>query len=78
MEQKIFFFFLNDISIISCDIDKIETMIKVLQKTLVEDCDFELKDSQNLCSLLNDEVCILKQKVSKLENSIASNKKPCR
>ncbi len=68
----------NEISIISCEIDKIDTIIKVLQNTLIENSDYKIKDSQNLCSLLKDKVNILKQRLNKIESSFYNNQTSCR
>lgn len=36
--------------------EKLETLVSVLGKTLVEDFDFKPKDSLNMCSILEEEV----------------------
>lgn len=42
--------FEDNLSIISCDIDKITTLSKLLNKILSDNTDFEQKDSLNVCS----------------------------
>lgn len=58
----------DEFSDILCDMDKIETVIKVLNQTLFEDKDFNIQDSQNLCSLLYEKFCKTKSKLTKFED----------
>ncbi len=68
----------DELGNILCDIDKIITIEKVLSQTLIETSDFEIKDTQNLCSILINETHIIKAKLNKLESSCASMKTSCR
>ena len=52
-----------------CSLDKLETITKVLDQTLYEDTNFDIKDSQNLCSVLLREICYTKVKLSKADKS---------
>ena len=45
--------FENNLSEALCNIDKIETLTKLLQQTLTEKSDFEEKDCLNICSILS-------------------------
>ena len=78
MEQNKFEILENDLSVILCQIDKIETVAKVLNQTLLENCEYEIKDSQNLCSLLIQEITSAKNKLNCFENSFSNSKTSCR
>lgn len=78
MEQNKFEILENDLSVILCQIDKIETVAKVLNQTLLENCDYEIKDSQNLYSLLIQEITSAKNKLNCFENSFSNSKTSCR
>ena len=43
---------LNNLSEALCCLEKEETLIKLLQQTMVETLDFSPKDSLNICSLI--------------------------
>ena len=70
-------FFLN-FSTILCDFEKITTISKVLYQTLVENSDFEIRDTQNLCSILLDELKNTKIKLSEFEKNFSQYKSSCR
>ena len=53
--------------------EKLETLVSVLGKTLVEDFDFKPKDSLNMCSIL-EEVKKAKMKFKDFETSVTSDK----
>ncbi len=50
-------------------LDKMETITKVLNQTVFEDREFNVADSQNLCSVLLREINYTKSKISKIENN---------
>lgn len=62
--------FEDNLSIISCDIDKITTLSKLLNKILSDNTDFEQKDSLNVCSLLVQELHVLNQRMRELESFV--------
>lgn len=64
----------NNLSEILCSLDKIETIAKVLNQTLIEGYDFDTNDSQNLCSVLLREISYTKTKISKLGEKQNSQK----
>lgn len=76
MEENNFEKFENKLSVIQCQLDKIITITKVLNQTLIENCDYEIKDSQNLCSLLVQETISMKNKLSEFENTFSCNISP--
>lgn len=76
MEENNFEKFENKLSVIQCQLDKIITITKVLNQTLIENCDYEIKDSQNLCSLLVQETISMKKKLSEFENTFSCNISP--
>lgn len=46
-------------------LNKIETVTKVLNKTITEDLNFDILDNQNLCSVLLREISYTKSKLNK-------------
>ena len=42
----------NSLSEALCCVDKIETLTRLLQQTIIEKTDFKEKDSLNICSIL--------------------------
>ena len=62
--------FEDNLSIISCDIDKITTLSKLLNKILSDNTDFEQKDSLNVSSLLVQELHVLNQRMRELESFV--------
>ncbi len=58
----------GELSDIIDSLDKMETVTKVLNQTIFEDKDFNIGDSQNLCSVLLREINYTKSKISKLSN----------
>ena len=50
-------------------LDKMETITKVLNQTVFEDREFNVADSQNLCSVLLREIKFTKSKLSKILNN---------
>lgn len=53
----------EELSEITSSLDKMETIIKVLNQTISEDCEFNKGDSQNLCSVLLREINYTKSKI---------------
>lgn len=70
--------FEDNLSIISCDIDKITTLSKLLNKILSDNTDFEQKDSLNVCSLLVQELHVLNQRMRELENFVQEQNFSCK
>lgn len=68
----------ENLSLLCCELDKIVTLSKVLNQTLVEDSDFKLGDSQNLCALIIQEINSSKSMVTDLEKLFSSYKTSCR
>ena len=64
----------EELCAISCDFDKISTITKVLIQTLVENSDFEIRDTQNLCSILLEEVKNTKNKLNNFEKTFSNYK----
>ena len=62
--------FEDNLSNISCDIDKITTLSKLLNKILSDNTDFEQKDSLNVSSLLVQELHVLNQRMRELESFV--------
>ena len=50
-------------------LEKMETLIKVLDQTVFEDKNFNAIDSQNLCSVLLREINYAKSKISNIETA---------
>lgn len=61
--------FENNLSEALCNIDKIETLTKLLQQTLTEKSDFEEKDCLNISSILSCCVKNTKNILTNLEKS---------
>jgi hypothetical protein len=57
----------NELSEIVCSLDKMETVAKVLNQTMVENEDFNVGDSQNLCSVMLREINYTKSKLQKVK-----------
>ena len=55
-----------DFSEVLCSLDKMETITKVLNQTILGDCDFNNEDSKNLCSVLLREISYTKSKLTKI------------
>ncbi|MFR1671377.1 MAG: hypothetical protein ACLSWI_00345 [Candidatus Gastranaerophilaceae bacterium] len=70
--------FEDNLSIISCDIDKITTLSKLLNKILSDNTDFEQKDSLNVCSLLVQELHVLNQRMRELESFVQEQNFSCK
>ena len=68
----------EELCIILCEFDKITTITKVLNQTLIENSDFEIRDTQNLCSILLEEIKNTKEKIVKFEKSYSDYKSSCR
>lgn len=49
-----------------CSLDKVETITKVLNQTIIDDCDFNSADTKNLCSVLLREISYVKSKLSNM------------
>ena len=58
----------KDLSEVICSLEKMETITKVLDQTVVADKDFDVIDCQNLCAVLLREINYSKSKISKFEN----------
>lgn len=54
----------EELSEIKCSLDKMETITKVLNQTMLEDDEFNAGDSQNLCSVLLREINYTKSKLT--------------
>ena len=54
--------------------EKIQTIISLLGKTLIEDYDYTKKDSLNMCSILEEEVNNTFMKFKDYDNSVKSDK----
>ncbi len=78
MEEDKLEFLENELSVILCQIDKLETVAKVLNRTLIENLDYDIRDSQNLCSLLVQEIISAKNRLNDFENAFCRNKTSCR
>lgn len=64
----------DNLSVISCDIDKITTLSKILNQILSDNTDFEQKDCLNVSSLLVQELHVLNRKMRELENFVQTQK----
>ena len=60
---------LENLSEIICSLDKMETITKVLDQTVVSDNDFDIADRKNLCSVLLREIDYTKTKISNIKNN---------
>ncbi len=78
MKQDIFETLEEELCNILCNFEKISTISKVLNQTLIENSDFEIRDSQNLCSILLEEITNTKLMLNNFENSFSKNKSSCR
>jgi len=56
----------NNLEDVICSLNKMETIAKVLNQTMLEDYDFNAGDSRNLCSVLLREINYTKSKLSKI------------
>lgn len=63
--------FENNLSEALCCLEKIETLTKLLQQTIVEQTDFNQKDSLNICSILKLYTNETKSKLNSVENSVS-------
>lgn len=63
--------FENNLSEALCCLEKIETLTKLLQQTIVEQTDFNQKDSLNICSILKFYTNETKSKLNSVENSVS-------
>ena len=63
--------FENNLSEALCCLEKIETLTKLLQQTIVEQTDFSQKDSLNICSVLKFYTNEAKTKLNSIENSVS-------
>ncbi len=68
----------DELCTILCDFEKITTITKVLIQTLIENSDFEIRDTQNLCSILLEEVKNTKTKLNNFEKTFSNYKSSCR
>lgn len=64
----------NNISSVSCDIDKINTLAKLMHQILGDDTDFKHKDCQNICSVLINQIEDVNSKLTNLETAAAQYK----
>ncbi len=78
MEETNFENMEDELCTILCDFEKIATITKVLSRTLIENSDFGLRDTQNLCSILIEEVNNTKVKLNNFEKSLSFYKSSCR
>ena len=68
----------DELCTILCDFEKITTITKVLIQTLIENSDFDIRDTQNLCSILLEEVKNTKTKLNNFEKTFSNYKSSCR
>ncbi len=68
----------DELNTILCDFEKITTITKVLIQTLIENSDFDIRDTQNLCSILLEEVKNTKTKLNNFEKTFSNYKSSCR
>lgn len=63
---------LDEISDVKVSLDKIETIVKVLNQSMLDVNEFNAKFGLNLCSVLLREIDYTKSKIIKIENSVLS------
>lgn len=64
----------NHISNVACDLDKINTLAKLMHQMLCENTDFNNKDCLNVCSVLINQIGDINLKMTNLESSAAQYK----
>ena len=57
----------GELSELICSLNKMETITKVLEQTMLEDDEFSASDSQNLCSVLLREINYTKSKIQEIK-----------
>lgn len=60
----------QDLSGVSCDIDKVRTLSKILQEMLFDNTVFKKQDSQNVCNLIVQELDKINTDITNLETSV--------
>ena len=68
----------DEFDIIMCHFEKITTITKVLTQTLIENSEFDIRDTHNLCGILLEEVKNTKEKLNNFEKSFSTFKSSCR
>ena len=64
---------IEELSDVLGSLDKMETITKVLNQTIFEDKEFNIGDSQNLCSVLIREINYTKSRISQISNLADKN-----
>ena len=71
MEIKEYFDTLEqNLSSVSCSLDKINTLSKILQEILFDNTTFNIQDAQNIALILSQELHKLNNEISDIEESI--------
>lgn len=61
----------QNLSCISCDVDKVRTLSKILQEMLFDNTVFKKQDSQNVCNLIVQELDKINTDITNLETSVS-------
>lgn len=64
----------NNISTVACDLDRINTLAKLMHQILDDNTDFKHKDCQNICSVLINQLENVNVKLTNLESIAAQYK----
>lgn len=64
----------QDINSVSCSLDKVRTLSKILQEMLFDNTTFKQQDTQNICLLLVQELDKINGDVINLETSVSDKR----
>ncbi len=64
----------QNLSSVSCSLDKINTLSKILQEILFDNTTFKIQDAQNIALILSQELHKLNSDISYVEQSIQNKR----
>ena len=64
----------QNLSSVSCTLDKINTLSKILQEILFDNTTFKIQDAQNIALILSQELHKLNSDISYVEQSIQNKR----
>ena len=64
----------QNLSSVSCSLDKINTLSKILQEILFDNTTFKIQDAQNIALILSQELHKLNSDISYLEQSMQNKR----
>ncbi len=60
----------QNLSSVSCNLERIKTLSKILQEILFDNTTFKTQDAQNISQLLLQEITKIKEEITGIENSV--------